>query len=180
MSLSAYDMSVGTFAPMLRTLSTILDKAIEHAAAKGLAPGALANARLAPDMFPLIQQVQVACDQAKAGAARLTGVEAPVFEDNEETLEALKVRIDRTLAFLDGLTVEAFENYEGRDVVMPVPGGVEFHMTAAQALRDWALPNFYFHLVTAYDILRREGVELGKRDYLSRVAVYMRPSANAG
>lgn len=177
MSLSMQDVSVGTFAPTLRTLSGLLDRASEFAAAQGISEETLANARLAPDMFPLKQQIQVACDQAKSGVARLAGVEAPVFEDNEETLAALKDRIDRTVAFIESVPAAAFEGAETRAIVIPIPGDLEFHMTGFQAIRDWSLPHFYFHVVTAYDILRAQGAPIGKRDYLAHIAHYVRPAA---
>lgn len=179
MSLSAYEFSVGTFGPMLRALSAMLDKAIEHANAKGLAPDALVGARLAPDMFPLARQIQIATDHARRGVARLAGVEAPAIEDTEDSLPALKARVEATIAYLDGFSAADLDGGEARAVVIPGPGELEFHMTGAQTLRDWALPNFYFHLVTAYDILRHEGVELGKQDYLSRVGAYIRPRSTA-
>ncbi|MGH8262074.1 MAG: DUF1993 domain-containing protein [Steroidobacterales bacterium] len=169
MTVSIYTMSVDTFVPMLRSLSAVLDKGAEHARAKGLDPDSLVNARLAPDMFPLARQVQIACDQAKNGTARLTGQEPPRFEDNEKTLAELKARIAKTLAYLDAMRPAQFEDARNRQVTFTLNEELALDMDGVQYLRDWALPHFYFHVVTAYDILRHNGVEIGKRDYLSHV-----------
>lgn len=179
MSISIQALSTGTFAPVLGSLSAILVKAIDFAAAKGVESSALASARLAPDMFTLAQQVQTACDQAKGCAARLAGQEPPVFADDEQTLEALKARIDRTLAYLDSIPAAAFAGAEERRIVIPGPGEIEFHFNGLEYVRDWALPHFYFHVVTAYDILRHEGLQIGKPDYMSHVVRYIRQRAPA-
>ena len=134
----------------------------------------LVNARLAPDMFPLVRQVQIACDHAKNSTARLIGQEPPVFEDNEQTLDELKARIARTIDYLRSARETAFEGAEDRDIKIPLPNNLALEMNGLQFLRDWALPHFYFHVVTAYDILRHNGVEIGKRDYLSHVAGHIR------
>ena len=169
MTISIYTISVDTFVPMLRSLSALLDKGAEHAHAKGLDPDSLVNAKLAPDMFPLARQVQIACDQAKNGTARLTGQEPPSFDDDEKTLADLKARIAKTLAYLDEIRPAAFEDASNRQIAFTLNDEFALDMDGVQYLRDWALPHFYFHVVTAYDILRHNGVQIGKRDYLSHV-----------
>jgi hypothetical protein len=176
--ISVHTMAVETFVPMLQNLSQILDKGAEHATAKNLSPDVLASARLSPDMFPLTQQVQIACDHAKNGTARLTGHEPPFFEDNERTLDELKARIEKTVAYVRSIDANAFEGAEDRHIKIPLPGNaMVIEMNGLQFLRDWALPHFYFHVVTAYDILRHNGVEIGKREYMSHVGQYVRPAA---
>ncbi|MBV8824021.1 MAG: DUF1993 domain-containing protein [Hyphomicrobiales bacterium] len=162
-------MSIDTFVPMLRSLSKIFDKAAQHAKAKSIDGAVLANARLAPDMFPLARQVQIACDMAKNGIARLMGKEPPKFEDNEQTLDQLKARIERTIEYLDKADRSALQGAEDREITIPFPDGRVLEMKGLQLLRDWTLPHFYFHVVTAYDILRHNGVDIGKLDYLSHV-----------
>jgi len=161
-----YSMAMDTFVPLLGTLSTLLDKGAEHMKAKGLKPDALAEARLAPDMFPLSKQVQIACDQAKSVAARLTGQEPPKFEDNEQTLDELKTRIRRTLDYVKSVPSSAYQGAETRRVGFPLMEGYALDMDGVQYLRDWALPNFYFHVTTAYAILRHNGIPLGKSDFI--------------
>jgi uncharacterized protein len=167
-------MSVDTFVPMLRSLSKIFDKALQHAKAKSFDGAVLANARLAPDMFPLIRQFQIACDTAKNGTARLMGREAPKFEDNEQTLEQLKARIDRTIDYLEKADRGALQGAEDRQVTIPLPKDLVLEMQGLEYLRDWMLPHFYFHVVTAYDILRHNGVDIGKFDYLSHAGSAIR------
>jgi uncharacterized protein len=162
---SLYGMALETFVPMLRNLSAFLDKAAEHARAKGADPDAFVTARLAPDMFPLSFQVQFACDQAKNCVARLMDKEPPKFEDTEQTLADLKARIHKTLDYLTGASAAAFEGAEERIIEMPLQDPMVLKANGLQFLRDWTLPNFYFHVVTAYDILRAQGVPLGKLDY---------------
>jgi len=175
MTISIYDLAARTFVPMLQSLSNILDKGAEHARAKKSDSATLVNARLAPDMYTLAQQVQLACDQAKSAIAHLTGKQAPQFEDNEQTLEELKARIAKTIAYVESVRAAAFEGAEDRKITIPIPeNNLEFEMNGLQFLRDWALPHFYFHVVTAYDILRHNGVDIGKRDYLSHAAAYIR------
>ena len=179
MTISLYDITVEAFTPMLRTLSTLLDKGAEHAKAKGFDPAVLVNARLAPDMFPLSRQVQIACDQAKNAAARLRGQEPPVFPDDETTIDQLRARIERTLEYMATAKAAEFEGGEDRDIVMPLRGDMVLEVKGLGFARDWTIPHFYFHVVTAYDILRHNGVELGKRDYLGHVAsaIRSRPTA---
>jgi len=129
-------------------------------------------------MFPLTKQVQIACDQAKSVAARLTGQEPPRFEDNEQTLDELKTRIRRTLDYLGSVPSSAYQGAETRRVGFPLMEGYELAMDGVQYLRDWALPNFYFHVVTAYDILRSQGVQIGKQDYLAHAGYAIRGKAS--
>jgi uncharacterized protein len=173
-----YSMAMDTFVPMLGTLSTLLDKGAAHMRAKGLPPDTLLEARLAPDMFPLARQVQIACDQVKSAAARLTGQEPPKFEDNEQTLDELKARIRRTLDYVASVPSSAYASAETRRVGFPLTNDMVLDMDGVQYLRDWALPNFYFHVVTAYDILRHEGVQIGKQDYLAHAGYAIRPKAS--
>lgn len=168
MKISMHTMSVDAFVPTLSALGKLLDKAAQHASAKKFDPGVLVNARLAPDMFPLVKQVQIACDFAKNSSARLAGQEAPRFEDNEQTIEELKARIAKTLDYVKSLSVESFTGAEDRDIKLSFPNGMSLDFKGLPFLRDWALPNFYFHVVTAYDILRHNGVDVGKRDYLNQ------------
>jgi uncharacterized protein len=168
--------SVGTFMPVLRTLSTLLDKGAQHAAAAGLDPAALLDARLAPDMYPLAMQVRLACDHAKNGTARLIGLEPPPFAEVEPTLSELQARIARTIEYLGGVPEAAFAGAAEREIRMPLQAGLSLEMTGLQFLRDWALPHFYFHVVTAYDILRHHGVALGKRDFMAHIGYAIRRS----
>jgi uncharacterized protein len=173
--ISIYTIAIETFVPMLRSLSNLLDKGAEHARANQSDSNALVNARLAPDMYTLAQQVQLACDHAKDSTARLRGEDPPRFENNEKTLEELKARIATTIDYVQSEGAAAFEGAENRDIRIPIPAmNGEFQMDGFQFLRDWAIPHFYFHVVTAYDILRHRGVEIGKRDYLSSVGKYIR------
>jgi uncharacterized protein len=176
-TISIYSISVETFVPMLTTLSNLLDKGAEHARAKGAEVNALAAARLAPDMFPLSAQVLFSCHQAKECVARLTGQESPVLENKEMSFAEMKALIEAALAHLKSLKASQFDGAEDRQIVMPLQGPIELHANGLQFLRDWTLPNFYFHVVTAYDILRHLGVELGKRDYMGHVSPYIRPRA---
>jgi len=162
-------MAIDTFVPMLRSLAKIFDKAAQHARAKSIDGAVLANARLAPDMFPLIRQVQIACDTAKNGTARLMGKEAPKFEDNEQTLDDLKARIVKTIEYLEKADRAALAGAEEREIRIPLPQDRMLEMKGLEYLRDWTLPHFYFHVVTAYDILRMRGVPIGKRDYEGRL-----------
>jgi len=173
--ISIYAFATKTFVPMLQSLSNILDKGAEHARAKKSDSADLVNARLAPDMYTLAQQVQIACDQAKDATARLICKDAPQFENNEKTFDELKARIAKTIDYLQSMRAAAFEGAEDRKIIIPIPeNSMEFEMNGLQFLRDWALPHFYFHVVTAYDILRHNGVDIGKRDYLSHVGGYLR------
>ena len=168
MTASLHDTVVPVFDSMLKNLSALLDKAVAHAASKGYDASVLLQSRLAPDMFPLVRQVQIATDAAKFGVARLTGVEAPKFADDESTVEQLKARIEKTRAFVAGVPREAFEGAETRRVEVPTRA-TTYAFDGRTFLLQWAMPNFYFHVVTAYGILRHNGVDIGKRDYLGPV-----------
>jgi hypothetical protein len=151
---------------MLANLSHFLDKAAAHAEAKKFDPAILLNFRLYPDMLPFTKQIQIACDAAKIGVARISGVEAPKFEDNETSFPELKARIQKTLDFLATVPADKLDGTEDKDVTFPTGGGTRT-MKAQAYLTTWALPNMFFHVTTAYAILRHNGVELGKRDYLA-------------
>ena len=172
-----HDISVGTYVPMLRSLGNWLDKGLEHQVIQRLSANALPDARLAPDMYPLTQQVQLACDHAKNGTARLIGATAPVFEDNEITLEDLKSRVQRTVDYLESLDPAAFEGADARRISLPLQPGLALECSGLEFLQGWVNGNFYFHVVTAYDILRNRGVELGKRDFLGHLASAIRQTA---
>jgi hypothetical protein len=150
---------------MLKSLKAILAKGEAHCAARKIDPEVLLSARLYPDMFPLVRQVQIASDNAKGPAARLAAVEVPKFEDTEKTFADLQARVDRTLDFLETLEPGQFEGADERDIVLQLrERRLEFK--GAQYLTNFALPNFFFHVTAAYAILRHNGVELGKQDYL--------------
>jgi len=165
MNISMYQASSPRFTNMLKNLSAVLDKAQAHAEAKKIDPAVLMNARLFPDMLPLKRQVQIACDNAKGAVARLAGVEVPKHEDTEETFPDLKTRIAKTVAFIEAIKSAQIDGSEDRNIHLKL-GSREVDWKGMQYLLGYALPNFYFHAVTAYDILRHCGVELGKRDYI--------------
>ena len=165
--------SIPVFEIGLNALSVILDKAEAHAEAKKIDPTVLLNARLFPDMFPLTRQVQIACDQAKNGAARLAGLEPPKHEDNEKTFAELKARIAKALAYVKTLDAKAIDAAADRQVTFPLGPNNKGHMKGADFLNHFVLPNFYFHLTTAYDILRHCGLEVGKRDFLGAIPLTM-------
>ena len=164
MSLSMYQASVPVFVRQLKALSTLLAKGEAFAAEQGIAPADLIDARLAPDMHPLARQVQIASDSAK-GVGRLAEAEVPSFPDTETSFAELQARIANTIAFIEGLPADAFEGSETRTVVLKA-GGRELSFTGETFLLHVALPNFLFHVTTAYAILRHKGVALGKMDYL--------------
>jgi hypothetical protein len=149
---------------LLGSLDHCIDKAIAYAGAKKFDPNVLAQARLAPDMFPFVRQVQATCDQAKFAAARLAGKDAPSHPDTEQTLEECKKRIATVVAYLDTFSAKDFEGVSDRTVTTPRWEGKS--MTAINYFVEHAQPNFYFHLTSAYAILRHNGVDVGKRDYL--------------
>jgi hypothetical protein len=175
MTLTMHAVSVDVFVAMLGDLSKLLDKAAEHARAEGIDGATLVGARLAPDMFDLARQVQIACDHAKSCTARLAGQEPPVFEDSEKTLDELKARIDRTIGYVSGIDAKSLEGSDVRAITISTPRDFNFEMTGLQLLKDWSLPHFFFHVTTAYDILRHEGVAIGKQDFLAHAAVFVRP-----
>jgi hypothetical protein len=167
MAISMYDASVPRFAAMLRNLSAILDKAQAHADARRIDPLNFTQARLFPDMLPFTRQVQIACDTAKGAAARLAGIDNPKHEDTEKTFAELKARIDRTLAFIEGVPRAKIDGSEEREVVLQQRSG-EVRYQGRQYLLGFAWPNFYFHVTTAYALLRQGGVELGKKDFIGQ------------
>ena len=171
--MSISSASIPVFEIGLNALSVILDKAEAHAEAKKIDPTVLLNARLFPDMFPLTRQVQIACDQAKNGAARLAGLEPPKHEDNEKTFAELKERIAKALAYVKTLDAKAIDAAADRQVTFPLGPNNKGHMKGADFLNHFVLPNFYFHLTTAYDILRHCGLEVGKRDFLGAIPLTM-------
>jgi hypothetical protein len=165
MSLSMYQASVTVFTRSLTALSAILDKAAADAETRGIDPSIFVNARLAPDMFALARQVQIAADTARNGAALLAGVEAPSHPDTETTFPELKARIATVLDYLKTFKPEQFEGADTRTVVLKMRAG-DMTFAGADYLLGFALPNLFFHAATAYDILRANGVAVGKRDFL--------------
>jgi uncharacterized protein len=168
MSVSLYDVSLPIFTLGLNNLSAILEKASTHADNKKVDPKALPQARLIVDMLPLSAQIQIACDTAKGAAARLAGIEIPKFADTEATLPELKARVAKTLEFLKSVKPEQFEGAETRDVVLTSAQST-LKFKGLNYLTHYALPNFFFHMTMAYALLRKNGVELGKRDFLGPI-----------
>jgi hypothetical protein len=172
--------ALDTFVPALRTLSGLLDKAAEHTRAKGSDPAALLKERLAADMFPLTSQIQLACHHAKDGTARATGQAPPKIEIKELTFDEHKSLIEQTVQALAGTGVQAFEGAESHKIELSLQGPRILEADGMQFLQHWSIPHFYFHVVTAYDILRHNGVPLGKRDYMTGItAGYIRQGAPA-
>ena len=169
--MSLYQLSVVQMSTTLRNLQGILAKAVAHAEANEFPADNLVGLRLTPDMHSLPFQIQAACDTAKGAAARLTGTEAPSFEDNETTMAELDARITKTLEYLDTVEEKQFEGAAERDVVMPFfpPGKAT---KGALYLREMALPNFYFHVTIAYSLLRSNGVKVGKRDFITMLTFH--------
>ena len=165
MTISMYQASVPRFVNILGNLSNILDKTQAHIDAKKLSDASLTAFRLFPDMLPMTTQVQVACDTAKGVVARLAGVDIPAFEDNEQTIAELKARVAKTIAFIQTITPAQIDGTEDKDIVTK-RGEKETHYKGMQFLLGHAIPNFYFHITTAYAILRHNGVSIGKRDFL--------------
>lgn len=165
MTLSMYNASVPALKQILNNLAAILKKAAEHAAGKKIDPAVLINARLFPDMFPLGKQIQIATDQAKGCAARLAGIDIPKFEDNETTFDELQARIAKTIAFLDSVNADQIDGSEEREIVLQLHD-LKLEFKGQQYLLNWVLPSVYFHVTTAYNILRHNGVDIGKRDFL--------------
>ena len=169
MTLSLYQTGVLTFERSLTAFLVILEKAEAHAKARKFDPANYLGMRLAPDMFPLVRQVQSMCDNAKNGSSRIAGVPAPAFEDKEATLAELSDRVRRTIDYLKTLDAKAIDAGADREIVFPAGPSVKYRMQGGNYLVHWVLPNFYFHMTTAYDILRAAGVEIGKRDFLGAV-----------
>ncbi len=166
MPLNMHTASVPVFQQMLGSLDQLLAKAERHAAERNIEPNALLHARLYPDMFPLLRQVQVACDFAKGVCGRLAGAELPVFDDKEQTFAELRALVAKALDFIGGLDPAQFEGSETREIALR-PGTPKERRIAGQAyLLSYGLPQFFFHFTTAYALLRHNGVELGKRDYM--------------
>ena len=168
MSLSLHTASVPVFTQLLGGLADVLAKAQAHATERKIEPDALLQSRLFPDMFPLLRQVQIACDFAKSVSARLAGAEVPAWEDNERTFDELQARIARTVAFIGGLGPAAFAEAGHREIVLR-PGTPKERRLEGQAyLLSYGLPQFFFHVTTAYALLRHGGVEIGKKDFMGK------------
>ena len=167
MNISMYQASAPRFAAMLRNLSALLDKAQAYCDAKKIEPAAIAGARLFPDMYPLTRQVQIACDTAKGAVARLAAVEIPKHEDTEQTFAELKARIAKTVDFIESVKAGKIDGAEEREIVLKMRAG-ERKFTGLHYLLGFAYPNFYFHVTTAYNILRHNGVEVGKMDFIGK------------
>jgi len=166
MTLSMQAASITVFSQMLRSLDGLLAKAESHAEDRKIDPAALLQARLFPDMFPLLKQVQIACDFAKGVSARLAGAEVPVYDDKEQTFSELRALVAKTLVFIGGLDAAGFAGSEERDIVLR-PGTPKERRIVGQAyLLNYGLPQFFFHVTTAYALLRHNGVEVGKKDYM--------------
>lgn len=173
MPFSLSQASIPVFEIGLNALSANLDKAAAYAAAKKFDPAILLQSRLAPDMFNLTRQVQTATDQARRGIARVAGVEAPSYEDNETTIEELKARIGKTVAWLKTVDRKAIDAAADREIVFPLGPTNKGHMRGDDYLTHFALPNFNFHIAAAYAIMRHLGVDLGKRDFLGAIPLRM-------
>ena len=167
MTFSIYDASVPVFRQMLGSLSSLLQKADAHAVANCMDVNDLLTATLAPDMFSFTRQIQIACDHAKGCAARLAGIENPKFEDTEKTVAELQERIRKTLEFVNSVRQEQFAGAEDRDIKLVFPWAT-YDFKGNRYLTYWALPNFFFHATTAYDLLRYKGVPVGKADFLGQ------------
>jgi hypothetical protein len=167
---SLYQAAVPPCVQALTSLAEVLTKAASHAAAEGVAPGALLQARLAPDMFPLVRQVQTAADFGRTIGARLTGMPHVRVPDVETSFAELQTRLATTLAFLASLTPDQFEDAATREIVLKFPSG-ELRFTGLNYLQQFALPNLYFHTSMAYAILRHNGVKLGKRDFIGALTL---------
>lgn len=169
MAISMHSASVPVFTRMLGHLAAWLDKAEAHAQAKKFDTSVYLAARLAPDMLPFTKQIQIACDAAKFGVARLAGVEAPKFEDNETSFADLRERIRKTVAFVESVPASAIDGAEDKDITVPRRDG-NIVLKGEFYLKHYVQPNFYFHVTTAYALLRHNGVELGKGDFLGALS----------
>lgn len=166
MTITLTGAALPVFKTGLNNLAHCLNKAITHAQARNFSPDAYVPLRLAPDMLNFASQIRIACDAAKNGTARVSGLEAPKFSDDETTLAQLQERIAQTLAWLETVPEDAFDGREAQDVTFPAGKDATRTMPAEAYLKHYVLPNFYFHVVTTYNLLRQAGVELGKKDYL--------------
>lgn len=168
MTISLYAASIPVFQQMLNALSDVLAKADAHAAAKKIQPEALLQARLFPDMFPFTRQVQIAADFAKGASARLAGVEIPKYDDSETSFAELQALLAKTLAFIGSIEPAQVDGKEGMEIVLRPGTDKEKRLDGQTYLLHYALPQFFFHVTTAYDLLRHNGVEIGKRDYMGK------------
>jgi uncharacterized protein len=168
MSISIYDFSIPVLTRGLTNMSAVLDKAAAHAAAKKFDAAVLTQARLFPDMHPLVRQVQIACDTAKGAGARLAGIDVPKHEDTEASFADLKARIAKTVDFLKTVTAAQVKDAESRNIEIKFPSG-SWKFTGLAYLTDFVLPNFYFHEAMVYALLRKSGVEIGKGDFLGAI-----------
>lgn len=168
MAVSMYDFSIPNLVRGLTNLSLVLDKGLAHAEAKKFDVAVLLQARLAPDMLPLGRQIQITCDTAKGAAARLGNVENPKHEDTEVTFADYQARVRKTLQFVQSVTPEMMKGAEDREIVLKFPTNT-MNFKGLSYLTDFVLPNFYFHISIAYALLRNNGVELAKRDYLGKI-----------
>jgi uncharacterized protein len=166
--LAMFDATITPLKRTLNNLSHILKKGEAHADAKQIEHAVLLNGRLFPDMYPLIRQVQIATDMSKGAAARLAGIEVPKYEDNETSFEELQARIAKTIAFMETVTPEQVKGSASRDITITVRK-TDLHFKGEAYLLNWVMPNVYFHVATAYNILRHNGVELGKPDFLGNL-----------
>jgi uncharacterized protein len=166
MSISMYTASVPVFKQLLAALADVLAKAEAHAEARKIDPAVLLQTRLYPDMFPLVRQVQIACDFAKSVPARLAGVEVPAYEDNEQSFAELQARIAKTLALINGLSAEQIDGSEDLEIVLRPGTPKEKKLDGQTYLLAYGLPQFFFHVTTTYALLRHNGVEIGKRDFM--------------
>ena len=168
MSISMYQTSVATFISMLGNLAAILEKGVAFGETRKIDPTTLPATRLFPDMLPLARQIQIATDNAKGCAARLAGQQPPAFEDNEKTMADLIARLNKTIDYLKSFSAAQIDGSEDRDISLKV-GGYEMKFKGQPYLLTFALPNFYFHVTTAYNILRHCGVDVGKQDFLGKI-----------
>ncbi|QOW21006.1 MULTISPECIES: DUF1993 domain-containing protein [Lysobacteraceae] len=166
MSISMYAASVPVFRQMLGSLVAIVGKAEAYAADRKIEPAVLLQSRLFPDMLPLVRQIQIACDFATGVTARLAGEDVPAYDDQEQGFEQLRDRLQRTLAFLDGFDAAQFEGSEQREILTRPGTPKERRFNGQDYLLTYGLPQFFFHVTTAYALLRHNGVEIGKRDYM--------------
>ena len=168
MTISMYHASIPLLTKMLGNLETIVDKAIAHAAARKIDDTAFVEARLFPDMFTFARQIRIATDMAKGAGARLAGIDIPKFDDHEKTLPELKARLRKAIDFLQTLTPAQIDGSENKTISLTA-GGNSFTFKGVDYLQSWVLPNFFFHVTTAYNLLRHGGVEIGKMDFLGKV-----------
>jgi hypothetical protein len=166
MTISLYAASIPVFKQLLTALGDVLNKAEAHATARKIEPDALLQARLYPDMFPLIRQVQIAVDFAKGVSARLAGVEVPSFSDDDKTFADLQAKLAQVLGFITGLDAALIDGQEAREIITRPGTDKEKRFTGQSYLLSYGLPQFFFHVTTAYAILRHNGVEIGKRDFM--------------